>query len=144
MSQRQLLGTEEFGVLAELGHAFATTLDINQTVRQAVEQIAIHMDAEAAALFLIDGNKGELVCRACSGPVDVTGLRVPRGRGIVGRAIKQNKVQLVQNVATDVDQSGFRQADRLLHPFDPVRATERRGRTDRCTAGAEQAQRSAV
>ncbi|MEZ5441371.1 MAG: SpoIIE family protein phosphatase [Lysobacterales bacterium] len=106
MSQRQLLGTEEFGVLAELGHAFATTLDINQTVRQAVEQIAIHMDAEAAALFLIDGNKGELVCRACSGPVDVTGLRVPRGRGIVGRAIKQNKVQLVQNVATDVDHAG--------------------------------------
>jgi phosphoserine phosphatase RsbU/P len=101
-----MLGTEEFGVLAELGHAFATTLDINETVRQAVEQIAIHMDAEAAALFLIDGPKGELVCRACSGPVDVTGLRIPRGRGIVGRAIKQNKVQLVQNVAHDADHAG--------------------------------------
>lgn len=106
MAQRQMLGIEEFGVLAELGHAFATTLDINQTVRQAVEQIATHMDAEAAALFLIEGNKGELVCRACSGPVDVTGLRVPRGRGIVGRAIKQNKVQLVQNVAVDADHAG--------------------------------------
>ncbi len=102
----QGIGSDEVAVLADFSQAFATTLDVNQTVRQAVEQIAAHMNAEAAALFLIDGSKGELVCRACFGPVDVTGLRVPKGRGIVGRAIKQNKVQLVQNVETDADHAG--------------------------------------
>ncbi|MCB1607697.1 MAG: SpoIIE family protein phosphatase [Xanthomonadales bacterium] len=102
----QGIGSDEVAVLADFSQAFATTLDVTQTVRQAVEQIAAHMNAEAAALFLIDGPKGELVCRACFGPVDVTGLRVPQGRGIVGRSIKQNKVQLVQNVETDADHAG--------------------------------------
>ncbi len=100
------IGADEVAVLADFSQAFATTLDINQTVRQAVEQIAAHMNAEAAALFLVDGSKGELVCRACFGPVDVTGIRIPGGRGIVGRSIKHNKVQLVQNVETDADHAG--------------------------------------
>ena len=83
------IGPEEVGILADFSHAFAASLDVGETLRRAVVQIAEHMNAEAAAVFLVDDVAGDIVCRACAGPVDVVGLRVQAGRGIVGRAIAE-------------------------------------------------------
>ena len=115
------IGAEEVGILADFSHAFAATLDIDETLRRAVAQIAEYMNAEAAAVFLVDED-GSSVCRASAGPVDVVGLRVERGKGIVGRAIAENRVQLVRDTLRDPDflgdQRGFHSRSILSAPLD--------------------------
>ncbi|MBK9656001.1 MAG: SpoIIE family protein phosphatase [Rhodanobacteraceae bacterium] len=116
------IGPEEVGILADFSHAFAASLDVGETLRRAVVQIAEHMNAEAAAVFLVDHVAGDIVCRACAGPVDVVGLRVQAGRGIVGRAIAENRVQMVRDTALDPDhlgdQGGFHTRSILCAPLD--------------------------
>src|SRR5690606_7948907 len=82
-------------LLAELSQQLALSLDLEQTLLQAVTRIAAFMEAEAAAVFLLEDDW--LVCRASAGPVDVRGLKLPRGRGIVGRAVVQNACQMVRD-----------------------------------------------
>lgn len=116
------IGAEEVGILADFSHAFAASLDVGETLRRAVVQIADHMNAEAAAVFLTDETAGDIECRACAGPVDVVGLRVQRGRGIVGRAISENRVQMVRDTSLDPDhlgdQGGFHTRSILCAPLD--------------------------
>jgi phosphoserine phosphatase RsbU/P len=116
------IGPEEVGILADFSHAFAASLDVGETLRRAVSQIAEHMNAEAASVFLTDPVEGDIVCRACAGPVDVVGLRVQRGRGIVGRAIAENCVQMVRDTAQDPDHLGdqkdFHTRSILCAPLD--------------------------
>lgn len=91
-------------LLAELSQQLALSLDLEQTLHQAVTRIAAFMQAEAAAVFLLEDEW--LVCRASAGPVDVRGLRLPRGRGIVGRAVAQNACQMVRDAHADPDFAG--------------------------------------
>lgn len=116
------IGPEEVGILADFSHAFAASMDVDETLRRAVSQIADHMNAEAAAVFLTDPIEGDIVCRACAGPVDVTGLRVTRGRGIVGRTIEENRVEMVRDTSLDPDflgdQAGFQTRSILCAPLD--------------------------
>lgn len=93
-------------LLAELSQQLAMSLDLEQTLHAAVTRIAEFMDAEAAAVFLFDAAREQLVCRACAGPVDVRGLAMPRGTGIVGRAVEQNSCQMVRDVHDDPDFTG--------------------------------------
>ncbi len=65
------------------------------------------MRAESASVFLAEPN-GELVCRACCGPVDVRGLRLAPGQGIVGRAVASGQCQIVRDARTDPDFAGRR------------------------------------
>lgn len=91
-------------LLAELSQQLALSLDLEQTLREAVTRIATFMQAEAAAVFLLEDDW--LVCRASAGPVDVRGLKLPRGQGIVGRAVVQNACQMVRDAHADPDFSG--------------------------------------
>ncbi len=93
-------------LLADLSQRLALSLDLEETLRQAVELIAEAMEAETASVFLLDGN--ELVCRACSGPVDIRGLRMPREHGIVGRAVASGRCQMVRDANADPDFAGRR------------------------------------
>lgn len=94
---------DDLDLIAEMTADFARSRDIEETLRLGLEHIATRMEAEAASLFLMDGDCGELVCRACWGPSDVTGLRLPPGRGIVWRSVEMNRPQLVKDTRTDPD-----------------------------------------
>ena len=94
---------DDLDLIADMTADFARSRDIEESLRVGLEHIAIRMEAEAASLFLMDGDSGELVCRACWGPADVTGLRLPRGDGIVWRAVSRNRPQLVRDAANDPD-----------------------------------------
>ena len=96
----------QLAMLADLSQAFAQSVDLNQTLREAVTRIAQHMNAQAASLFLLEPESGDIVCRASSGPVDVTGLRIHDGHGIVGRVMQKNQAQLVRDVQHDPDYIG--------------------------------------
>src|SRR5262245_3371066 len=95
---------------AALSRSFAQTQDINHTTQQALAQIVKLSRVEAGAIFLLDDARANLVCRASVGPVDIMGLTVPAGHGIVGRALAEDRIQIVEHAYED--QAFFAEADR--------------------------------
>jgi sigma-B regulation protein RsbU (phosphoserine phosphatase) len=87
--------------LAELTQALALSLDLRKTLSMALGRIADFMQAEAASMFLVDPVTGLIECRLCVGPVDIAGLKVEVGQGIVGRAVGENMTQIVRDAQTD-------------------------------------------
>lgn len=117
-------------LLADLSQALAVSIDIEETLVQAVNRIADCMQAEAASVFLVDPQAQQLVCRACAGPVDVTGLRLPLGAGIVGRTLSANAPQMVRDAQRDPDfagkvdaKTGFSTRSLLCAPLSTARGT---------------------
>ena len=94
------------GLLAELSQSLAVSLDIDRTLARAVQRIAECMNAEAASLFLLDAEGALLECRACHGPVDISGLKLALGTGIVGRAFESGQCQMVRDARQDPDFAG--------------------------------------
>jgi phosphoserine phosphatase RsbU/P len=92
--------------LADLSEALALSLDLEQTLGEAVRRIVDYMEAEAASLFLVDAKGEFLECRACAGPTDVSGLKIPVDKGVVGRTLSENAPQLVRDVRADPDFTG--------------------------------------
>lgn len=95
---------EHLDLIAAMSLSFATSQDLDTSLRHGLERIADALDAEAASLFLVE--KAELVCHACAGPVDITGLRIPAASGIVGRAVHGRATQSVLDVKNDPDFHG--------------------------------------
>jgi phosphoserine phosphatase RsbU/P len=87
--------------LADLSQKLALSLDLNVTLKNALTHIAAFMQAEAASLFLLDAQSGFLECRFCVGPVDIRGLKVAVGQGVVGRTVAENATQLVLDATHD-------------------------------------------
>lgn len=100
-------GEDHLDLVAELIEAFAGSEDLDATLAAALARIADALDADAAGLFLLDGDFGDadakLVCRACVGPIDVTGLELTASIGIPGRALTRNRTELVADAARDPD-----------------------------------------
>jgi sigma-B regulation protein RsbU (phosphoserine phosphatase) len=87
--------------LADLSQTLAVSLDLRQTLDEAINRIAAFMGAEAASLFLLDADGTTLECRVCFGPVDLTGLRIAVGQGVVGRAVAENASQVSSDAQRD-------------------------------------------
>ncbi|MBL4616041.1 MAG: SpoIIE family protein phosphatase [Magnetovibrio sp.] len=86
-----------------MGRHFAATQDIESTMDRALERITALIGAEGGGLFVLEGglDDGQLVCHACHGPVDVKGLSIPAGTGIVGRSVANNASEMVRDVQND-------------------------------------------
>jgi sigma-B regulation protein RsbU (phosphoserine phosphatase) len=98
---------EQLANLAEITQYFASSLNIHETLKNAIQQFLIYLDAEAASIFLLENDNTELVCMDCAGPVDITGLRLKADQGIVGKTVKSRECQMVRDVNKD---SNFTQA----------------------------------
>lgn len=96
---------DHLALVAAMTRAFASTGDFEGMVRGGLQRVTRHLMAEAGSLFLLDGGgpAPEIVCHACCGPVDITGLRLPWGTGIVGRCIAEDAPQMVRDVRADPD-----------------------------------------
>jgi len=93
-------------LVADLAQALASTLDLGASLNLALARIVGALNAQGGAVFLIDAATRELVCRACAGPVDIIGLRIPAGSGIVGRAFTSGHCQIVRDAGSDPDFTG--------------------------------------
>ena len=93
--------TEQLALLAEISQGFSRSLDIDQTMKIAIERFMDYMDAEAASIFLLQNNNTQLVCMECAGPVDITGLTIAANQGIVGMAVQSTNCQLISDVSKD-------------------------------------------
>lgn len=102
-----MAGKDPLGMLARVSEAFASSLDIDETLQNAVDQITRYMHAEAASLFLLENGDRDLVCRACAGPVNLVGLRLGAGQGIVGRTTQAGTVQFIRDVRNHPDFASF-------------------------------------
>lgn len=97
-------GAEErraLAFLADLSQSLALSLELSETLRLAVTRIADFMQAEAASLFLLDSERRLLECKVCVGPVDIGGLKLSPGQGVVGRCVADNAAQIVRDAAMD-------------------------------------------
>lgn len=97
---------QQVNLLAEVGQEFAQSIDIEETLSRVVNRIADYLNAEAASVFLINKQDDSLECRACAGPVNIIGLQLAMGQGIVGRTAKDNLCQMVRDVQADPDFTG--------------------------------------
>lgn len=115
---------DHLGLIAEMSRDFAESQDIDSTLQRGLERIAQTLEAEGASLFLLDDADGGLVCRACYGPVDIAGIRLPIDSGIVGRSVRTGEVQAVSDAHDDPDfgatvdaRTGFRTRAVLCAPL---------------------------
>ena len=90
-------------LLADMGRDFASSLDIEATLKRAVERITGHLDAFGGALFLLDEAGETLRCHACAGVAKITGLAMKSDAGIVGRCVQNNMGEIVRDAANDPD-----------------------------------------
>jgi sigma-B regulation protein RsbU (phosphoserine phosphatase) len=90
-------------LLLAISQDFAGTPAMSETLANAIRQIMVYMETEAASIFLLDASNEKLTCLACAGPVSIEGLSIARSQGIVGRALVSNAVQMVRDVSVDGD-----------------------------------------
>ncbi|MGB0712620.1 MAG: PP2C family protein-serine/threonine phosphatase [Gammaproteobacteria bacterium] len=90
-------------LMASVIQALAHTADIEHTLREGLRRIMDLMAVEAASIFVYEKGGTELVCRACAGPIDVTGVRVGREEGIVGLAARSDGPVLVSDAKASPD-----------------------------------------
>ena len=115
---------EQIAQLADVTQCFASSLNIQETLQNAIRQFLIYLDAEAASIFLLENNDTELVCMDCAGPVDITGIRLKAEQGIVGKSVQTKCCQMIRDVSKDSnfastvdEQSGFTTKSILCAPL---------------------------
>ncbi|HHL31677.1 MAG TPA: GAF domain-containing protein [Oceanospirillales bacterium] len=94
---------DQLKLLADLSQAFVQSLNIDETLDYAVEQISDYMDAEAASVFLYNDKNKKLLCRASYGPVDIKGIDVDVNNSLVGKTLKSANCQLIRDAKKDHD-----------------------------------------
>ncbi|MBF0348074.1 MAG: response regulator [Magnetococcales bacterium] len=92
------------GLITRTNSAFAQSMDLETTLQTSVSHIKDYMLAEAASLFLLESDQTHIICRACTGPVNIAGTCLSLGEGIVGRVIERGKSEIVHYPRSD---SGF-------------------------------------
>ncbi|KAA3640388.1 MAG: GAF domain-containing protein [Proteobacteria bacterium] len=101
---QQSAGTlQQLTLLADLSQDFVNTMNIDEVLRRAVKRIRNYMNAEAASVFLVDKSNQNLVCRASSGPVDITDMSIKIDSGIIGRTFTEGKCQIIEDAQKDKD-----------------------------------------
>ena len=102
---------KQLTLLAEIAQNFSNSLDISQTLQNAIERFMQYLNSEAASIFLLESNNSELVCVRCAGPVDISGIRIPSEKGIIGNAINSRKSQMIRDAQNDPNFSKLVDAD---------------------------------
>lgn len=101
---QQSAGTlQQLSLLADLSQDFVNTMNIDEVLRRAVKRIRNYMNAEAASVFLVDKSEQNLICRASSGPVDITDMSIKIDSGIIGRTYMEGKCQMIEDAQKDKD-----------------------------------------
>jgi sigma-B regulation protein RsbU (phosphoserine phosphatase) len=111
-------------LLSKMSGHLAVTLNLEETIQKALDLIVKFVKAEGGALFLHEEKYATLICKASAGPVDIRGIRVRTGEGIVGQCVTENTSRIVRDVQQDpnfdhsVDEStGFQTRSILCTPM---------------------------
>lgn len=83
----------QLSTLNDITRQLTSTLELNPLLQNILENAVGILNCEAGSLLLVDEQTDELVFRVTVGPVagNLIGKRLPRGTGIVGRAVETRK-----------------------------------------------------
>ena len=93
----------ELDIVAEFLEAYGQSGNVINALDSALPKLVEHIGCEAGSFFFGDSASSELVCQSCVGPVDICGIRVPFGAGVVGRVFESQAVDTVESVESDKD-----------------------------------------
>ena len=115
---------DHLALVADMTRDFAESRDIDSALARGLARIAARLNAEAASAFVLDAETEQLICRACTGPVDIKGLRLSADHGILGRTVRAGTPQRVTDTDSDPDfgaevdrQTGFTTRTILAAPL---------------------------
>jgi len=89
---------KELSILYDMNMLFASSIELRATLNTVFYNILNVIQAEAGSIFLVDDYDNVLVCKICQGPKDITGLKVPIGKGIVGHVAKTRQIDVTLDV----------------------------------------------
>jgi sigma-B regulation protein RsbU (phosphoserine phosphatase) len=111
-------------LLSKMSGHLAVTLNLEETIQKALDLIVKFVKAEGGALFILEEKFNTLICKASAGPVDIRGIRIRSGEGIVGQCVSVDTSRIVRDVQQDpnfdqtVDEStGFQTRSILCAPM---------------------------
>ncbi len=91
----------ELSTLHQIGVAISSRLELEKLLQYIVEQTASVLNSASSAVLLLDEQTGDLVFSAAAD--EIIGMRVPAGKGVVGRVLKNNTIQIVEDLQVDPD-----------------------------------------
>ncbi len=93
----------ELALLNHASQAFNSTLDLDQVLISVLSGVRYLLDITTCAIWLVDPETGDLLCRQVSGPGNATlqDRRLPMGQGVAGRAAEQGETLIVADIRTD-------------------------------------------
>jgi PAS domain S-box-containing protein len=93
----------DLALLNRANQAFSSTLDLDQVLITALEEVRRLMGVVACSIWLCDPETGELVCRQATGPQNefVRGWRLAPGEGLAGWVAHSGENLIVPDARTD-------------------------------------------
>ena len=94
---------EELSLLNRIGKEFSSTLDLRVVIGRVMSRVKEVLSCEASSVILYDEIKDSLVFYAASGAGarEVTGLSIPKGRGIAGWVYVHGSPLIVHDASND-------------------------------------------
>ena len=80
---------QDLAIITQMNHEFALSLDLNETLKTALEVITKRINAQAANIFLIEEKKQVLQNIASLGQDHLDEYEIPVTQGVMGKAIQQ-------------------------------------------------------
>jgi HD-GYP domain-containing protein (c-di-GMP phosphodiesterase class II) len=93
----------EYETLLEIGVELASTLDLSRVLELALQKAEELCRAESSSIWEVDEEAGELFFRVVRGEtaLEIRGLRVPLGQGIVGSVASRQRAEIVNDPSSD-------------------------------------------
>lgn len=107
LEQRVADRTKALATSTEVSRRLSTILDQQQLVKEVVEQVQSAFHYYHAHIYLVNERGEELIMAGGTGEAGQTmlarGHKIPRGKGLVGRAADTNAIMLVSDTSSNPD-----------------------------------------
>ncbi|MGA9524277.1 MAG: GAF domain-containing sensor histidine kinase [Myxococcaceae bacterium] len=91
---------ERFGAILDIGAALSSARDLDALLKLVIDRVSSLIHAEAATLFMLDEERGELWSRVLKGST-LKEIRVDSSKGIVGHVVSTGQTLHIEDAYAD-------------------------------------------